>query len=116
MIFTAVMVLYIVLFVAFLVSATCYIVLGERALRLFRSRYPAKWMERGEPTFVSFAVIGLRWWRPISAGNFFSYREYRALGDAELTRRGDIVRVLGIVAYATPIGWIALALIAIRFL
>ena len=107
---------YFALVAIFLISGTAYFILGERVLREVRSRYPYEWRRRGEPTFVSFAVLGARWWRPVSAFNFFNYREYRALGDAELTRRADVVRVLQCAMSGTSTSALVLAFVAIKFL
>ena len=82
--------------------------MAERVLRDYRSRYPAEWKSRGEPTFVSFAVLGERWWRPITAFNFFYCRKYLELGDPELAQRADRVRVLQNVAWGIPNVWLLL--------
>jgi hypothetical protein len=103
---------YLLLSVAWLISSVGYLVLGERVLRVVRKRYTVEWIARGKPSFITFAVIGEAWWRPISAGNFFGDREYRRLADAELTRRGDVVRILRRVAWSIPYGWVALAILA----
>ena len=113
---TAAFGLYLVLFAIYLVACTAYFILGERMLRRFRSRYPHEWHMRGKPTFVSFAILGPRWWRPLAAGNFFTYKEYRELGDAELTQRGDVVRVLQVITNGSSTAWLVLAFVALVFL
>jgi len=108
---TALFASYIVLFLAFVVSTVVYLVLGQRVLRAFQARYPAEWKLRGEPTFVSFAILGSRWWRPITADNFFTYREYLALDDSELTRRAEVVRAFQRVAFAASTGFVIIGLL-----
>jgi hypothetical protein len=113
---TVVLAMYIALVAIFLISGTAYFVLGERVLRRFRSRYPEEWRRRGEPTFISFAILGARWWRPVSAFNFFNYCEYRLLDDEELTRRADAVRMLQRTAFGSSTASLVLAVVAIKFL
>ena len=108
--------LYLVLVLISIVTGLVYFILGERLLRRFRARYPEQWRQRGEPTFISFAVLGKLWWRPISADNFFRYEEYRAVGDAELTRRGNVVRILQRTTSGVSTGWLVLGFLAIAFL
>ena len=81
----------------YVVCGIAYIVLGEGVLRYVRAHYPSEWVERGRPTFVSFAALLPRWLRPFRARNFFVDREYRMFRDTKLTRWADVVRVLCLV-------------------
>ena len=117
MILLILVVTYAVAFVLYVICGTAYVVLGERAQRYVRSHYPAEWVRRGKPTFVSFTALVPQWVRPFSARVFFVDREYRALLDATLTRRAEIVRVLGLVKSGATISFPIIALLAytIRF-
>ena len=117
MILLVLVVIYVLAFVLYVICGTAYLVLGERALRYVRSHYPAEWVMRGKPTFVSFTVLIPHWVRPFSARVFFVDREYRALRDSKLTRRGEIVRVLGLLKSGATISFPIIALLAytIRF-
>jgi hypothetical protein len=114
--FTIFFAIYIALVTTFLISGAAYFILGERVLRKVRSRYPDQWREHGEPTFVSLAILTPRWWRPISASNFFACGEYRAIGDTELTHRADVVRVLQRTTNWTTIAFAVLAFVARKIL
>jgi len=115
MLFTILVPAYLVLVAAYLVAAAAYFILGERVLRQFRSRYPDLWRQRGEPTFVSFALIGRRWRRPLSAADFFTDGEYRALGDSELTRRADLVRGLQRTTRGAAVAFAVVGFLAVKF-
>ena len=55
----------------FVFTSIVYVVLGERALRLFRSRYPVEWTKRDEPSFVVLVPSWRRYYSPAAASNFF---------------------------------------------
>jgi len=117
MILLVLAVIYLAAFVAYVICGAAYVVLGERVLRYVRSQYPAEWVMRGKPTFVSFTALIPHWVRPFSARVFFVDREYCTLRDAKLTRRGDVVRVLGLVKSGATISFPVIALLAyaVRF-
>ena len=85
---------------AFGLSSGVYLVLGERALRKFRSRYPASWAKYDKPSFFVLSVRWDRYWSTAAASNFFTFREYRALSDATLSRECDLVRLWQFASYA----------------
>ena len=84
----------------FVFTSIVYVVLGERALRLFRSRYPVEWTKRDEPSFVVLVPSWRRYYSPAAASNFFTFRDYRALNDAGLARQCDVVRLWQVTSYA----------------
>lgn len=82
-------------------SAITYFVLGERLLREVRARFPDEWRSAGNPTFLSLAVAGAGFWRPVSAGNFFTFQRYATLADESLVKRGRAVRMWQFVMYGS---------------
>jgi hypothetical protein len=101
---------------SYVVCGTGYVILGQVLLRYVRTHYPAEWVKRGKPTFVSFAALRPRWLWPFAARNFFVDREYRTLHDAKLTRWANIVRVLCLVKSGATISFpiIGLLISAVR--
>lgn len=73
-------------------SAIGSFVLGERLLRELRDRYPGQWAQAGNPTYVSFALAGAKWWRPVSAMNYFRLSRYLSVPDPDYVSRASRVR------------------------
>ncbi len=65
---------------------------GQRLLGELRERFPAKYVAVGEPSYLSFAVMGRGFWRPVSAFNFFQLRRYQDLPDPGYIARAESVR------------------------
>ena len=91
------------------VSAAVAFFLGERLLREVRVRYPVHWAEAGSPTYLSLAIMGRKFWRPVSASNYFSRRRYTPLGDREMTRRAETVRTWQMVMNGAMLGLAVMA-------
>ncbi|MEP6690359.1 MAG: hypothetical protein ABJD07_04335 [Gemmatimonadaceae bacterium] len=91
------------LFATTVLSGLAYFVLGEKLLREVRDRFPLAWGGAGSPTFLSFAAWGAGYWRPVSAGNFFTFKRYASLDDAALAGRCARVRLLQFLSYGASI-------------
>jgi len=89
----------------YVICGTAYVILGQVVLRYVRTHYPAEWVKRGKPTFLSFSALRPRWLWPFAARNFFVDHEYRTLRDAKLTRWADVVRILCLVKSGATISF-----------
>ncbi len=90
--------------VVYAVSAVGSFYLGERVLREVRARYPEHWENAGSPTYLSLAIMGRKFWRPVSASNYFSRRRYTPLHDQDVIRRAERVRAWQMVMNSAMLG------------
>jgi hypothetical protein len=103
----------VVITAVYAVSAAVSFFLGERVLREVRARYPEHWANAGSPTYLSLAIMGGKFWRPVSASNYFSRRRYTILGDNDVSRRAETVRTWQMVMNGGMLGLAVVAAIGL---
>lgn len=72
-----------------------------RMLRIIRQSYPATWQSLGSPKFTCTDPRAA--WSQLKITKFLLLREYRSLGDPQVTRLGHIALALSLIGLATVV-------------
>jgi hypothetical protein len=74
-----------------------------RMLRIIRQSYPETWQSLGPPKFTCTDPRAA--WSQLKITKFLLLREYRSLGDPQVTRLGHISLALTLIGAATAVGF-----------